>query len=251
MIADVVLAALLGAAVGSFLNVVAARLPRGESLVHPGSHCPQCGAAIRARHNVPVLGWLALRGRCYDCGHRIPARYPIVEAVTAALFAGVVARQGGWGADVILPLLLVVTLIPVVLIDLDHRLIPNKITLPAAIAGLVVALAVDTSSVPGRLIAAVAAGGAFLAVALAVPGGMGIGDVKLVGVLGLYLAASVLPALFAGVLGGAVAGGAVVAREGVRRGRRATIPFGPFLALGGLVGVFAGPQIIDLYRHGL
>lgn len=250
MTATLVLPGLLGAIMGSFLNVVALRLPRGQSPIRPASHCPACDGAVRPWHNVPIAGWLLLRGRCHDCGARIPARYPLVEALTAALYLGVVLRFG-FDRDAILPLLLVTALVPIALTDIDHRLIPNAITAPAAAAGLVTALLVDAASVPDRLIAAAAAGGAFLLVALISPGGMGMGDVKLVAVLGLYLQASVLAAVFVALLAGSLAGVAVMARTGVRAGRKTAIAFGPFLVLGGLVGLLAGPQILDLYRHAL
>jgi leader peptidase (prepilin peptidase)/N-methyltransferase len=172
----------------------------------------------------------------------------LVEALTAVLYLGVVARFG-FDTDAILPLLLVTALVPIALTDLDHRVIPNALTAAAAAAGLIAALAIDPASVPDRLIAAAAAGGAFLLVALIAPGGMGMGDVKLVAVLGLYLQLSVLPALFVALLAGSLAGGLVMARKGVAAGRKTAIAFGPFLVLGGLVGLFAGPQILDLYRH--
>jgi len=235
-----------GAIVGSFLNVVAFRLPRRESLIRPGSHCTSCGTEVRPWHNIPIVGWLWLRGRCHDCGTRISARYPVVETVTAALYLAVIANKG-LDRDAILPLLLVTALIPITLTDLDQRIIPNAITGTAAAAGIAAALLIDTSSVPERLLAAGIAGGAFLAIALAVPGGMGMGDVKLVGVLGLYLGSAVAPAIFIALLTGSLAGAVVMSRKGVREGRKTTIPFGPFLVLGGLVCLFAGPQILDLY----
>ncbi len=250
MIGELAFAAVLGALIGSFLNVVAYRLPAGQSLVSPGSHCPHCDAPVRPWHNVPIVGWLVLRGRCHDCGAPISPRYPLVEAATAILFACVVADKG-FDRDAVLPLLLVTALVPIALIDLDHRLIPNAITGPAAIAAIAAALIVDTSSVPGRLIAGAAAGAVFLAVALAAPGGMGMGDVKLVAVLGLYLSTSVIPAVFVALLAGTIVGVGVMARTGIRAGRKTAVPFGPFLVLGGFVGIFAGHQIIDLYRNGL
>jgi leader peptidase (prepilin peptidase)/N-methyltransferase len=239
---------LFGAVIGSFLNVVAFRLPRGESLVAPGSRCPGCDAPIRPWHNVPIVGWLALRGRCRDCRARISPRYPLVEALTAALYVGVALRFG-LDRDIWLPLILVTALVPIALIDLEHRVIPNRITGPAAVAGLVVAVLVDPAGLPDRLIAAAAAGGAFLLVALVSPRGMGMGDVKLVALLGLYLKASVVPALFVALVAGTVAGAAVMARSGVTVGRKTAIPFGPFLVVGGLVGLFLGPQLIDAYLH--
>jgi leader peptidase (prepilin peptidase)/N-methyltransferase len=242
----VVLPGLLGAVIGSFLNVVAWRLPRGDSLVRPGSRCPDCAAPVRPWHNVPVLSWLWLRGRCHECEARISSRYPVVELATAALWAGVVLHDGVSGRAA-LDLLLVTALVPIALIDLDHRIIPNKIIGPAALIGLAVAALVDPGGLPERLIAAVAAGGAFFAVALAYPAGMGMGDVKLAGLLGLYLGAAVAPALAVALVAGTVVGVAIMARRGVREGRKTAVPFGPFLALGGLVGVFAGHPLVHWY----
>ena len=192
MIALLVGAALFGAAIGSFFNVVVWRLPRGESLVRPRSRCPRCETPIRPWHNVPVVSWLALRGRCADCAAPIPARYPLVEAATAALYAGVVAATGA-DRDAILGLLLVSALVPIALIDLDHRRIPNVITGPAALAAVAALAVLNPGALPGHLLAGALAAGAFFVVALVAPGGMGMGDVKLAGVLGLYLGRAVAP----------------------------------------------------------
>jgi leader peptidase (prepilin peptidase)/N-methyltransferase len=245
-----VLAGLFGAIFGSFFNVVAYRLPRGESLSHPGSRCPHCGTPIKPRDNVPIIGWLLLRGRCRSCGEPISPRYPIVEALTAVLAVAVVVARHAW-IDRALGLTLVAVLVPVSLIDLDTRKIPNKITGPAAGLAVIIGLALKPSGVPGQLIGG-AAGFAFLFIfALAYPRGLGMGDVKLAGVLGLYLAGSVAVALFAGVIVGAIVGLGVMARVGVSRGRKTAIPFGPFLAAGGLVGILAGHQILHWYLHGV
>jgi leader peptidase (prepilin peptidase)/N-methyltransferase len=242
----VALAALGGLAVGSFLNVVVYRLPRGESLATPGSRCPSCGTPIRPHDNLPVLGWLLLGGRCRACGTRISARYPIVEALTAMLAVAVVLVKHS-PRDVLLGLVLVAVLIPVALIDLDERIIPNKITLPAAVAAIVIGLALAPSKVPEQLIAGAAAGGFLLVFVLAYPRGMGMGDVKLAGVLGLYLGRSVAPAILVAVLAGTIVGTYLIARVGVEQGRKTAIPFGPFLAVGGVVGLFAGPAIVHWY----
>lgn len=247
MLPVLVLTAILGLAVGSFLNVVVWRLPRGESLNRPGSHCPGCDHAVRAHDNVPVLSWLALRGRCRDCGMRVSARYPLVEAATAALWVAVVAAGWGDATEIVLGLVFVTMLVPVVLIDLDHRLILNKLTYPAAILALVIGLVMDPAGVPEQLIAGLAAGGFFLAAALARPGGMGLGDVKLAVVMGLFLGRSVAPAVFVALISGVLVGGIIFARIGVREGRKAKVPFGPFLGLGALVGLFAGPAITSAY----
>ena len=237
-----------GATIGSFLNVVAYRLPRSESLVSPGSRCPGCGTAIKVYDNVPVFGWLLLRGRCRSCRAPISARYPIIEALTGALAVAVVLTRHS-AADVALGLVLVGVLVPIALIDLEHRIIPNKITLPAAIAAVAIGAALDLKGVPEQLIAGAAAGGFLLAFLLAYPRGMGMGDVKLAAVLGLFLGRSVAVAILAAVLTGTVVGALVMARVGVEKGRKTAVPFGPFLALGGVIGLFAGPAIIHWYLH--
>ncbi len=243
----IAVAAIGGLLVGSFLNVVIARLPEGESLMHPGSRCPHCGHPVRPYDNVPVLSWLWLRGRCRDCGEPISVRYPLVEALTGLLCALVVVSKGA-DEDAWLGIALVLTLVPITFIDLDHRIIPNRIVGPSAVVALVILALTDVDALPDHLIAAVAAGGFFLLAALAYPRGMGMGDVKLAALLGLYLGSSVAPALLAAMLSGTLVGGAIIARKGVAEGRKTAVPFGPFLALGALVGLFAGPEIVDWYR---
>jgi leader peptidase (prepilin peptidase)/N-methyltransferase len=246
MVVAVVAAAVAGLLIGSFLNVVAYRLPRGEALSHPGSRCPGCGAPIAPYDNIPVVSWLLLRGRCRRCGEPISIRYPLVEATTAVLYALVVIAKDD-ALDIALGLLLVTALVPITLIDLELRLIPNRITLPAAVAAVLAAVILDVSFVPEQLIAGAAAGGFFLLAALAYPRGMGMGDVKLAGMLGLYLGRAVAPAIFAGLIAGVVVGAVIVARKGAREGRKTAVPFGPFLALGGVFGLFAGDAIMDAY----
>jgi leader peptidase (prepilin peptidase) / N-methyltransferase len=237
-----------GLLAGSFLNVVAWRLPRGESLLLPGSHCPGCEHPVRPYDNVPVLSWLVLRGRCRDCRAPISARYPLVEALSAALAAGVVLVLADDGLrDVLLGLVLVGLLVPIALIDLDHRIIPNRLTALGAAAALAIGAATDLGGVPQQLIAGAAAGGFLLLAALARPGGMGMGDVKLAGMLGLFLGREVAVALLVALLAGTVVGIAIMARRGTAEGRRTAIPFGPFLALGGVVALLAGPAIVDWY----
>jgi leader peptidase (prepilin peptidase)/N-methyltransferase len=243
-----VLAALAGLITGSFLNVVAYRLPRGESVVSPGSHCTKCGAPVKPYDNIPLLGWLLLRGHCRQCHDRISSRYPLVEASTAGLAVAVVLAKHG-AHDIVLGLLLVAVLVPVALIDFDHRVIPNKITLPAAIVAIAAGLATRPSGVLEQLIAGAAAAGFLLVFVLAYPRGMGMGDVKLAGVLGLFLGRSVAVALLVGVLAATVVGGVIIARLGVKDGRKTAVPFGPFLALGGAVAIFAGPSIVHWYLH--
>jgi leader peptidase (prepilin peptidase) / N-methyltransferase len=242
----IALAAVGGLIVGSFLNVVAYRLPRGESLVHPRSRCPSCGTQLRALDNIPVVSWLALRGRCHHCGAPVSARYPLVEFATGALYAAVVATQDD-GARIVLGLLLVAALVPITLIDLDHRIIPNRITGPAAIAALVVIDALDPDFLLEAVIGAVAGGGFFFIAAVLYPRGMGMGDVKLAGVLGLYLGRAVAPAILIALVAGVVLGAAIIARKGAVEGRKTAVPFGPFLALGGIVAYFVGNELADAY----
>lgn len=236
----------LGAALGSFLNVVAYRLPRRESLVRPASRCPGCATPIKPYHNVPVLGWLLLRGSCRSCGEQISSRYPLVEGMTAGLAVAVVLTKHS-AASIVLSLVLVAVLVPVALIDLDHRIIPNRITFPAAVSAIAIGLALHPSGVPEQLIAGAAAGGFLLIFALAYPRGMGMGDIKLAAVLGLFLGREVGVAILAGVLLATMVGAVVMARVGVERGRKTALPFGPFLALGGVMALLAGPAIVHWY----
>jgi leader peptidase (prepilin peptidase)/N-methyltransferase len=242
----IALAAVGGLIVGSFLNVVAYRLPRGESLLHPRSRCPHCGTQLRAIDNIPVVSWVALRGRCAHCGAPVSARYPLVELTTGALYAAVVASQDD-AVRIVLGLLLVTALVPITLIDLDHRLIPNKITGPAAVAAVIAIVALDPDFLVEALIAAAAGGGFFLIAALLYPRGMGMGDVKLAGVLGLYLGKAVAPAILIALLGGVLVGAAIIVRKGAKEGRKTAVPFGPFLALGGMIAFFVGNELGDAY----
>ena len=243
-----VLAALFGAIVGSFLNVVAHRLPRGESLAHPPSRCPTCGAPVKPYDNIPILSWLLLRGRCRSCGEPISPRYPIVEAATALLCALVVVTQGA-DRDAWLGLALVLLLVPITLIDLDHRIIPNAITGPGAVLAVILVAVIQPGDLVEHLLAGAAAGGFLLVAAIAYPSGMGMGDVKLAGMLGLFLGAAVGPGIFVALITGSVGGAVIVARKGAKEGRKTAIPFGPYLALGGLVGLIAGNAIVDWYLN--
>ena len=240
------LAAVVGAIFGSFLNVVAYRLPRGESLSRPRSRCPQCQTPIKPYDNVPVLSWLALRGRCRACRAPISARYPLVEAMTGLLCALVVAGRG-LDPDAVLGVVLVLLLVPITLIDLDHRIIPNKLTLLGAVLAPAILAFTGPEAIPEHLIAAAGAGGFFLIAVLAYPRGMGMGDVKLAFVLGLFLGRAVVPGLFVALIAGTLVGAAVIARKGAQEGRKTAVPFGPFLAVGGVVALFAGDAMVDWY----
>lgn len=242
---EVAFAALLGLVIGSFLNVVIHRVPAGESIVSPGSRCVSCGAELAAYDNVPVLSWVLLRGSCRSCGTSISARYPLVELLTGAAFASVVAVRGA-SDDLALALPFAAVLVAVAFIDADHRIIPNRILLPAALYAPLAAAVVRGEDLPELVIAGAAAFGLLLATALIHPGGMGMGDVKLAGVMGLYLGTSVVPALIVAFVAGSVLGLAMIARDGAEA-RKKGVPFGPFLALGGLVALLAGPELVDLY----
>src|SRR4051794_31478377 len=204
-----VFAAVFGAVMGSFLNVVAYRLPRGESLAHPPSRCPSCGAPVKPYDNVPVLSWLLLRGRCRNCKEPISWRYPLVEAGTGLLFAlGVIAK--GADEDAILGVVLVVLLVPITLVDLDRQIIPNKITYPGIVLGIVLVAVIDLDSLPENLIAAFAAGGFLFVAWFLRPGGMGLGDVKLAFMLGVYLGRAVAPALLTALIAGSLVGAVII-----------------------------------------
>ena len=247
MVAAIVLAAVGGLIIGSFLNVVAYRLPRGESLSHPPSHCPSCGEPIKPYDNVPVLSWLLLRGRCRNCKAAISPRYPLVEALTGALYALVMWARWDDASGIALGIVLVTVLIPIAIIDFEHRIIPNRITGPAAVVAILIGVLFDHDFVVEQLIAGAAAGGFFLIAAIAYPRGMGMGDVKLAGMMGLYLGRAVGFAVLVGLVAGVLVGGVIMARVGVKAGRKQQVPFGPFLALGGIIAIFAGDAVADAY----
>lgn len=240
------LAGVFGAVFGSFLNVVVYRLPRHESLITPASHCPRCGTPVKPYDNIPILSWLLLRGHCRSCGTSISPRYPLVEALTAALCVGAVLVHSSASA-VALSVALILLIVPAALIDLEHRIIPNRITALGFILALALGLALDPAGEPERLIAGAGAGGFLLLAALAYPGGMGMGDVKLAGMIGMFLGAAVAPALLIALVAGVALGIAVIYRKGAHAGRKTAVPFGPFLALGALSAVFVGHQLVDVY----
>lgn len=267
MIVIAAASAILGLLVGSFLNVVAWRVPRGESVVKPGSHCPRCDAPIRPWDNIPVLSWILLGGKCRDCTARISVRYPLVEIVTALAFGAVgllvangtistdpSAAPGAWWLTITATLAAFLYLaaisVALILIDVEHRRLPNVIVLPAYIVG---ALLLSTASISagdyGALLRA-ALGMAtlfagYLLVALAYPGGMGMGDVKLAGVLGLYLAwcgwgQFAVGAFAAFLLGGLYAIALLLLRHA---DRKSAVPFGPWMIIGAWVGIAVGAHI--------
>jgi leader peptidase (prepilin peptidase)/N-methyltransferase len=248
-------AALFGLAVGSFLTVVVDRIPKKESIVSPRSRCPHCGAEIRSRDNIPVVSWLLLGGKCRDCGARIPVRYPLLEAGTAATFVGVAIVYPDLYIVVMLCAFCAVML-AVGFIDLEHRIIPNKITYPAFPAfalAIVIGWAIGQELDPPRaLIGALAYGGVFFVIAFIAPRGLGMGDVKLTGLIGLVMGA--LGLRYVGVAAGAAillggVGGILALIGG--KGRKSAIPFGPFLTAGALIAVFWGERIAAWYLRSM
>jgi leader peptidase (prepilin peptidase)/N-methyltransferase len=232
-----------GLALGSFLNVVAARVPLRRSIVRPPSACMSCGHEIRALDNIPLVSYVALRGRCRNCRSRIPLVYPAVELVTALLLAGCVLAFGLTAEGAIAAFFCAV-LVAVSAIDLEHRIIPNRIVLPATVVVLVANTARDLS--PEWAVAALAASGFLLAAALAYPAGMGMGDVKLALLMGAALGKTVSVALMGGMLAAMIPGLFLIARHGAKA-RKMGIPFGPFLALGSVVALFWGHDILHAY----
>ena len=242
----VAIAFLGGLIAGSFVTVVAHRVPRGESIVGPRSRCPGCGAQIAAYDNVPVVSWMLLRGRARCCGASISARYPLTELCLGSLYAATAAVLWDDGGEITLGLVFVTMLVAVTLTDLERRIIPNRILFVAATLAVAIAAVSDPGSLPERAIAAAAAGGLLFAAALAYPRGMGLGDVKLAATMGLFLGREVAPAILVALLAGSLVGLAMIARHGAAARKRA-IPFGPFLAFGGIVGLLAGEELIDWY----
>ena len=234
-----------GLALGSFLNVVAARVPLRRAIVRPPSACMDCGHEIAWYDNVPVLSWLALRGRCRSCGVRIPARYPLVEAVSGLLVAACVWKFG-LHAEAAVASFFCLALVAVSATDLEHRIIPNRIVLPAAALVLVAQTLVRPS--PEWALAAIGACAFLLLAALAYPAGMGMGDVKLALLLGAMLGRTVPVALFVGMAAALVPGVYLLAKHG-SKGRKMGVPLAPFLALGALVALFWGHPILHLWLH--
>jgi leader peptidase (prepilin peptidase)/N-methyltransferase len=245
MIAVVLLAFVFGLAVGSSATAVAHRLPRGESIVMARSECPACRAQIAAYDNVPVLSWVLLRGRARCCGARISPRYPLTELAVGALFAATVLVYRDDAAEAAIGLVFVAMLAVVTLTDLERRIIPNRALIAGAIICVAIAAPTDPGGLAERAIAGAGAGALFFLVALAYPQGMGLGDVKLAATMGLFLGRAVAPAILAALLAGSLVGLALMLRHGAGA-RKMAIPFGPFLAFGGIVGLLAGDQLIDL-----
>jgi prepilin signal peptidase PulO-like enzyme (type II secretory pathway) len=239
-------AGLFGLAMGSFFTVAAYRWPREESLVSPRSHCTSCMRTLRPHELIPVVSWLVQRGRCRGCGEGISWRYPAVELASGGLAAAAILTFGPT-LEGLAAMVLVLTLVPVVVIDLEHKLIPDIFVLPAAAASLALAVAADPDRWWVPVAAAAGASVFLLVLSLVYPGGMGLGDVKLALLLGAVLGLSVVPALAVAFAAGALLGAVLLVRLG-GAARKMAVPFGPFLATGALVALWFGPSMIDWYQ---
>ncbi len=242
-------AAAIGLVVGSYLNVLVHRLPRGESTVTPRSRCPRCRAAIRAWDNLPVLSYLLLRGRCRTCGERISLRYPLLEAATSAAFAGCAIAFGGTPRAAASAGFCAL-LLALAAIDFEHLLLPDRLTLPGAAAGLALQPILPPSLTEAVLGLLLGAGLLILLINtwywLRGEEGMGLGDVNLLAMIGAFLGwRHMLVALLVGALAGAAVGLALLATG--RAALRSKLPFGSFLALGGIVALFFGPSLVEAY----
>jgi leader peptidase (prepilin peptidase)/N-methyltransferase len=232
-----------GLALGSFLNVVAARVPLKRSVVKPGSACMSCSAPISWRDNLPLVSYVLLRGRCRSCRIRIPLRYPAVELATAALWVGC-GLSFGLTLEALVAAFFCAALVAVSATDLEHRIIPNRIVVPAA--GVVLAAQTALHPSPEWALGALGAAGFLFVAALAYPAGMGMGDVKLALLMGAMLGRTVPVALMVGMVAAVVPSLVLFARHGPKA-RKMGIPLGPFLALGSVVALFAGHPVLDAY----
>lgn len=239
-----VYAFVVGLCVGSFLNVVIYRLPFGASIVRPRSHCPACGSPVRPFDNIPLVSWIALMGLCRDCGSSISPRYFFIELLTGSL-TWALWRVYGMDVSALLFMLFVWSLIAVTFIDLDHQIIPDEITLGGAVAGLAVSHFLP-AGLYGSIAGLLVGGGIFFLIAVAVPGGMGGGDIKLMAAVGAFVGwkQALLTIIFGSALG-AIVGLFMIAVFG--KGRKDKIPFGPFLAVGAVISVLWGKGIINAY----
>ncbi len=240
----IVFGVVLGLLIGSFLNVVVYRVPRRESIVSPGSHCPACDRPIRWYDNVPLVSWLVLRGRCRDCGAAISWRYPAVELGTGVLFALAAAVEGP-EPRLLLAWAFLAVLLAITMIDLEHYIIPDRIVLPSTVVGLAAAIALEPARWWVFVVSALGAALFLFALALLWPGGMGMGDVKMALLMGAVLGPSVIVAIFIAFLGGAVISLVLMGLH--LKTRKDKIPFGPYLALGSALAFLWGPALLDTY----
>ena len=243
-----------GLVIGSFLNVCICRLPASQSIVSPRSRCPQCGHLIRAHDNIPVLSYVFLRGRCRDCGTRISARYPLVEILSGAFAAMTIARFGfGWTALILYSL--VAAFLVITFIDIDHRIIPDVITLPGIPIGLAASFGPGIISPLESLMGILSGGGSLFLVAwiyqaIAKREGMGGGDIKFLAMIGAFIGwKGVLFTIFVASLTGTLAGMALILRR--REGMKLAVPFGPFLAVGAIAYLFIGAEVMTWYLRAM
>jgi len=239
------IAFVFGSIIGSFANVCIHRLPRRQSLVFPASHCPTCQQLLRPWHNIPLLSYLALRGRCAFCSTAISVRYPMVECLGGLLYV-FLYHQFGFSVHSIVFILLATALLIVSFIDLQYKIIPDMITLPGIIAGIVASLLITPVGVVSSIIGVVLGGGLFFLIAVISRGGMGGGDIKLIAMIGAFLGwQAVLITIFLGAFTGAVAGLTLMLLG--KKGRKDMVPFGPFLALGALFAMVWGQDMLLWY----
>ena len=232
---------------GSFANVCIHRLPWRQSLVFPGSHCPHCQQAIRPWHNIPLLSYLWLGGRCADCQTTIAWRYPLVEFLCGLLYI-FLYHQLGFSVSSLVLALLATALLIVSCIDLEHKIVPDVITLPGILAGILVSLCLTQVGIVNALIGMCLGGGLFFLIAVLSHGGMGGGDIKLVAMIGAFLGwQAVLVTIFLGALSGAMVGVSLMLLK--RKGRKDPLPFGPFLAVGALIAIVWGQDLLFWYAH--
>ncbi|CAN5267193.1 A24 family peptidase [soil metagenome] len=239
-----VVAGLFGLVMGSFLNVVIHRVPLRQSIVWPSSRCPNCGERIESFDNLPVLSYLILRGKCRNCKARISPRYPLVETLTGLLFV-LAAYEFGLSLALVSALVLICVLVALAGTDFEHRLLPNRIVAPAAVVGFILSVAGDPGAWWVYLVSVLGVAGGLFAVALAYPGGMGMGDVKMGGMLGAFLGPYAVLAVFFGALVGALVGGVLMAVGKTQRG--SALPFGVFLSVAGVVTLFVGQDTWSFY----
>jgi leader peptidase (prepilin peptidase) / N-methyltransferase len=243
---EATLAGIAGVTLGGVVNVISYRLPRHKKLFDLPFRCTTCDTSVRLYDCIPLISWLLLRGKCRTCHSAVPVRYPIIELVTAGLVIAVLITKSLTGAG-LLGVVFVVVLMAATAIDLEYRIIPNKLNFAGAIMVLVVLGLTDISALPGHLLAGVLAGLFFLIPALFFPSGMGMGDVKLVAVMGLFLGRAIVPAVFFAILAGGLISIVILMRSGVKEGRKQGIPFGPYLAFGGIVGLLFGNELLNAY----
>lgn len=238
---------IFGAVVGSFLNVCIYRVPRGESLVLPDSRCPDCREQIAFYDNIPIISYILLKGRCRKCGSKISFRYPVVEALNGLLYLFLYFAFGP-GVQFLIYAVFISSLIVVTFIDLDSQIIPDRITIPGTILGILLASTLLPVGLKDSLTGAILGGGFFYLTAVVSRGGMGGGDIKLIAMIGSFLGwKEVLLTIFLGSLSGSIVGIFLMIFKG--KGRKHKIPFGPFLALGAILSLFLGKDLIEWYLN--